>query len=283
MSPLSNLQNIKKTSLGVNKQFDLIIHNGRIDEYSSPGETIGPLIRDFYVIKYCSSGRGQIILNDVSYTINAGQCYVAMPGDVMTEIADVKDPWCQTWLTLYGTKASLYFNSIGISTKNPLFPWTANESFIKLLKNTIKICGDSCIVSELRRAAHAYHIFDWLTRRFTIQPTSIVNNYVDKAIYFMENNYSSDIKITDICAYLNLNRSYFFRIFKEKTHYSPQEYLIRLRMFKACELFSFPNATVASVANSLNCHPAVFFRHFKRIIGISPSEYKKKIWQQRLE
>ena len=56
----------------------------------------------------------------------------------------------------------------------------------------------------------------------------------------------------------------------------PQEYLTKLRMRKACELFSYPNATVSSVCNALNYEPSVFYRNFKRVVGKSPSEYRNQ-------
>lgn len=280
MPSSSSLQNVRKASLYMDKQFELIIHNGKMDGHWSPGEVIGPVIRDFYAIKYCTEGCGKIVLNDVSFFIKAGQCYVATPGDIMIEEADMQNPWSHTWITFNGIKAPMLFNNIGISVKNPVFSWLSNDEFLNLMNEAISICHDISESSELIRTAYAYHIFHALTNHFRNQTgikSSLVDNYVNQAIYFMETNYSSDIKISDIAANLGLNRSYFYTIFKEQTNLSPQEYLTRLRMSKACELFSFPNATVASVANSLNYQPSVFFKHFNRIVGMSPSKYKQNI------
>lgn len=277
-------QNVRKASLYMDKQFELIIHNGKIDAPWAPGDVIGPVIRDFYAIKYCTEGCGKIVLNDVSFPIKAGQCYVALPGDIMIEEADMQNPWSHTWITINGIKASVLFSSIGISSKNPVFDWSSNDAFLNLMKEAIASCIDISELSELSRTAYAYHIFHELTTYFRNQTgikSSLVDSYVNQAIYYMETNYSSNIKVSDIAAHLGLNRSYFYTIFKEQTNLSPQEYLTRLRMSKACELFSFPNATVASVANSLNYQPSVFFKHFNRIVGMSPSKYKQNISELR--
>lgn len=283
--PYLSDKHIRNVTLGITKQFDLILHNGMEELRWNPGDVIGPIIREYYVIKYCTAGKGTILVNDVPYCVKSGQCYVTPPGEVMVEIADEHDPWCHTWITINGIKVGKFLNSIGITAKTPIFTWEENKCFLKLMQNAISTCEDISQSTELRRIAHAYLIFDALSEYHRIHTShpelnNMTDDYINKSIYYMEMNYSNNIKISDVAAYIGLNRSYFFSIFKQQTHFSPQEYLTRLRMSKACELFSYPHSTVASVANSLNYEPSVFFRHFKRIVGISPSEYKKRVLEK---
>lgn len=280
--PYNTQKNVRNAVLGVSKQFDLILHNGMKEYICTPGEVIGPLIREFYVIKYCIAGHGKIVFDYGTFDIRAGQCFAVLPGQVMSEIADEADPWRHAWLTINGIRAGMLFKSVGITMKNPLFAWDSNPAFLSKMLDAIDVCTDMSEATELRRTAHAYLLFDALMdfmRRNHPEDSSEnqTDGYIKKAIYYMEMNYSSPIKVSDVAAHVGLNRSYFFSIFKDQVHLSPQEYLTRLRMRKACELFSYPDSTVTSVANSLGYEPSVFFRHFKRIIGQSPSEYKKRL------
>ncbi len=280
--PQNMQKNVRLAVLGIHKQFDLILHNGKKEYICTPGETIGPLIREFYVIKYCTAGRGQIIFDSTTFPIKAGQCFVGMPGQIMTEVADEEDPWRHVWVTISGLRVGMLFKSMGITAKRPIFPWSENQVVLSQMHNAVDVCTDISEASELRRAAHAYLLFDSLLTVMQrdhpeSSPENQTDEYIKKAMYYMEMNYSEPIKVSDVAAHIGLNRSYFFSIFKEQVHLSPQEYLTRLRMRKACELFTFPDATVTSVANALNYEPSVFFRHFKRIIGQSPSEYKRRI------
>ncbi|MEG2856991.1 MAG: AraC family transcriptional regulator [Clostridia bacterium] len=273
---------VRSASLGVSKQFDLILHNGSEEAVWPAGDTIGPIIRNYYVIKYCTSGRGKITLGDISYDIQAGQCYAVIAGEVMVETSDSDDPWSHTWVTINGLRAGMLLGAIGVTSKSPVFPWSSNNAFLDVITHAIRVCKDISEITEMRRIAHAFLIFDELYKYYRIlrsnsTPSNPIADYVTRAIYYMEMNYSTNLKITDVASYIGLNRSYFFSIFKEQTHMSPQEYLTRLRMSKACELFEYPNSTVTSVANSLGYEPSVFFRHFKRIVGISPSEYKHRL------
>ena len=102
------------------------------------------------------------------------------------------------------------------------------------------------------------------------------STYVNQALEYMEYNCNEKLTIADVAAHIGLTRSYFYTIFKAHTHMSPQQYLTKLRITKACELLSYPNSTVTSVANALGYDTSVFYRHFKEIIGYSPSEYKQR-------
>ena len=200
----------------------------------------------------------------------------------MVETADLHHPWSHVWLVFDGVRAAMLFMNLGISSKTPVFPWQSNSKLLKRFIHTIKACANPVEDTELRRITYAYLFLDELTAycsRYCTQPNlkSVEDKYIRDAIYFMESNCSSKLKIADVAAHVGLNRSYFYSVFKAHTNLSPQNYLTRLRMRKACELFSYPHATVASVANSLGYDPTAFYRHFKAIVGMSPSEYKTRI------
>lgn len=267
--------------LGISKQFDVILHNGRKDFKHDRGEVIGPLIREYAVIKYCTAGSGEISCDYGTFHVRAGQCFVVLPGQVMTEIADANDPWVHTWVTIGGIRTGMMFQSVGISPKSPLLPWESNPEFLKALQSAIDVYDYGSDESEFRRIGHAFLIFDQLAQYMrSINPAvseeSRTDIYVKKAVYFMETHCSEPINVTDVAEYLGITRCYLFSLFKAKMHMPPQEYLTKLRMQKACELFSYPNSTVSSVCNALNYEPSVFYRNFKRIVGKSPSEYRNQ-------
>lgn len=272
----------KTSAIDANKPYDLILYNAEHRMQCSPGEAIGPLIRTYYVFRYCTKGKGRVVLDSGEVEISAGQSFVISPGQVVTEIADENDPWELSWITLLGIRSGILLKNIGISPKNIMLPWDDGSDFLPCLEAAIDACTGISEESELFRTGHAYIFFgnliNFLRKNYPeYVPNFYSDDYIEKALQFMDLNYTKSIKVSDVAAHVGLNRSYFFTVFKNQLHLSPQEYLTRLRMQKACELFAYPDATVASVANSLNYEPSVFFRHFKRIVGISPSEYKKML------
>ena len=93
-----------------------------------------------------------------------GQCFVVLPGQVMTEIADESDPWEHTWVTIGGIRTGMMFQSVGISPKSPLLPWDSNPEFLKALRYAIDVYDRGSVESEFRRIGHAFLIFDMLAQ-----------------------------------------------------------------------------------------------------------------------
>ena len=99
---------------------------------------------------------------------------------------------------------------------------------------------------------------------------------VDRAVRFIEYNYMRKITVCDICGHLGLERSYFYRIFKNYTGSSPEQYLMKYRIKKACELLKLGKYTVTEVALYTGIQDIYYFsKLFKSVVGVSPSKYAK--------
>jgi len=102
------------------------------------------------------------------------------------------------------------------------------------------------------------------------------NKYINKAIQIMEENYSSNISINDICNLIYLSPCHFKRVFKDCTGQTPYQYLMRIRLEKAKEILREKNDSIEEVAKQCGfVNSGHFSTVFKRSMGMSPSEYRK--------
>lgn len=275
-------QNVKFSTTGIKRSHDFIMHNGGYDILTEERKTIGPLLRDYNVIRYCTSGSGILTLNGKTYNISEGQCYVILNGDVAIEAAAPGSTFSMAFITLIGIKAPSYLAQLGITSQQPIFCREKNPEFLKEMDDIINSVGDPCTETEFLRCSLAYRFIYALQKALAseVVPSDsdhLQEQYVEAALRFMEINYTKRISVSDIAAHIGINRSYFYSLFKRRTGLSPQEHLTRLRISKACDLFAYPNSTVVSVANALGLETSVFFRHFKRLTGKTPSEYKQTL------
>ena len=75
---------------------------------------------------------------------------------------------------------------------------------------------------------------------------------------------------------LGLDRSYLHRIFKAATGASPQEYLLDLRIRKACDLLQRTDLSVSIISRSVGYEDTLYFsRLFKKKKGVSPTGYRE--------
>ncbi|NLY42615.1 MAG: AraC family transcriptional regulator [Clostridiaceae bacterium] len=102
------------------------------------------------------------------------------------------------------------------------------------------------------------------------------NKYINKAIQFMHEYYSSNISINDICNLIYLSPCHFKRVFKECTGQTPHQYLTQIRIEKAKELLRIKENSMEEIAKLCGfINPGHFSTVFKRNLHMSPTEYRK--------
>lgn len=102
------------------------------------------------------------------------------------------------------------------------------------------------------------------------------NQYISKAILFMQEYYHANISINDICSLIYLSPCHFKRVFKEYTGQTPYQYLVGIRLEKARELLRAKEHSIEDTAKRCGfVNSGHFAVAFKRNVKMSPSEYRK--------
>jgi len=98
-----------------------------------------------------------------------------------------------------------------------------------------------------------------------------------KAIQYMEENLvRTDIRNQELAVLNHMSDNSFARLFREQTGKSPRQYLIRLRIEKACTLLHHYDPSIEQVAASCGFSDRYYFtKIFSRSMGISPGQYRK--------
>lgn len=109
----------------------------------------------------------------------------------------------------------------------------------------------------------------------SIRLNSCDENIQSAAGYILE-NFNKDITLTDTAEYVNMSSTYFSKKFKEVTGFGFKEYLLNLRIKKACELLLETKLSVTEIAYEAGFNDSNYFGDvFKKNKGISPMQYRK--------
>jgi two-component system response regulator YesN len=108
--------------------------------------------------------------------------------------------------------------------------------------------------------------------------TRKTHKVVDDIVGFLR-EYLSDPKLSlsGVAKEFHLNSSYLSRTFKQEIGYTFVEYLTKIRIEKACELFDTTDLMLYEVAEKVGIpDPNYFGKCFKKHVGMSVNDYKKR-------
>lgn len=238
----------------------------------------GPTIYKDYVMTFVLDGYGRYSTNGKTYELSPGKGFIITPGANTYYIADSKHPWEYIFVSFHGADASVLLQSVGLSQKNPVFFFDNNEEMRKLLDHTFSSAkSSSCLGYDT--IGYFYRCIASLAQCEKNHPGHSFSSeqYVSKALAYMDVNYPYNISISDIVTYVGIDRSYFYRLFRNELGYSPQQWLIQLRLKKAVAMLCNTELPITVIANSVGFYDASHFtRNFQKQYGCTPLEYRQK-------
>lgn len=239
-----------------------------------PCHSWGPAVRDHYLIHCVVSGHGTFSCRGKQYRLSAGDGFVVIPERIVSYAADKDDPWEYCWVGFNGADAKRLMEQTGLLEREPVFHYEDKE-LEELLMNICNLTG-SDPGSEARMESGLLTFLAALMDCFGKPATPHSNGYeyVQKAIKYIDYNYSGNISINNVAASAGISRSHLYRLFIQHVSMPPNEYLIRYRVSKAAALLETGRLTVGEAAYSTGFSDQLYFsRVFKKYMGMPPSRY----------
>jgi len=235
---------------------------------------VGPNVRTCWLIHLVVKGRGYYITNGKKYELNAGDIFVIFPN-----FTDEENPWSFYWFAFNGSLAAHYLKKMQLTIQNPVTPVKEYAEMAKAVDKLIRVTTPDSFRNSLFISAYLSEILGIMYQQLLSGGDTVSlagkRDYIEKAVLFIEYNYFKDIASVDVANYVNLERTYFSKIFKKETGLSPQKYIINYRIQQALKLLKTTDYSAAYIAQSVG-FPNInyFFRKFKSELGITPMEYR---------
>ena len=242
-------------------------------EICCPMHTFGPAIRQHYLIHYVTRGKGRLWMNDTCYVIEKDTMFLIRPGITCVYQADKDDPWEYCWICIDGYDVENMLNNSGFDKVNLLFFDKSNGEVRDAMLNFI-FYFSKYKNNEYMLLSRLYNIFGHMKIQMKKQQAKSI--HVERAIDYIYENYSKNISVTDIAEYLGIDRTYLYRLFKEKYDMSPQKYLLNFRLKTAMNKLEGGNMYIADIAYSCGFNDASAFCHqFKKVYKDTPLNYRR--------
>lgn len=251
-------------------------------EQCPPSMRIGPISRYHYIIHYVIKGKGTFEINNHTYHLTANQGFLIEPDILTTYESDNEDPWEYIWIGFVGSKAREYLDRANLSSNSPIFTYSKGNELEKCLATTVKNLtlrsnNDILLISNLYE--FMYLLVD-NNEKNSLPPAigDIQQSYMEKAMLYCENNFHTPITVQDVADYIKIDRTYLNKLFNEYINKSPKQFLMELRMNKACKLLLETNLDIYTIACEVGYkNQFQFSKIFKKYKTVSPSEYRRHV------
>lgn len=251
-------------------------------EHCVPGEYWGPGCKGRYVLHYVISGKGLLIVEGVRYPISAGDVFTIMKEDTVYYTSDSEDPLEYRWIGFSGIKAQSILHQTCFSASNPVCHNMDRDGFVDSALADFNHSIQKEKVSELELIGKLYLFLDGLILRCPKtsedKAVTIKQDYVQRCIRYIHDNYNRDCQINSIAKELGLSRAYLFKLFKKYVGFSPSEYLQELRMHHANSLIEQNIYSLDEVAQLVGYNSSAYFsKVYRSYYNVSPmSRHHKK-------
>lgn len=232
--------------------------------------SIGPMLRNSYIIHYVTKGRGYYN----GTLVEAGMGFLIYPGHIEHYWSDPESPWELLWVVSEDPNMEKLFQIFLADPETQVFSFDYMEAVCRTRDALCMIHNQ--VVSrasllELFLSVFKYH--DRTVIQQSGRPKSEL--YAEFAIRYIHENYQNILTIQSLTELLHISRPYLFRIFKDATGQAPKQYLSDYRLLQAKKFLTETSMTITEVANSVGFGDVLAFsKFFSEKTGGSPKSYR---------
>ncbi len=233
----------------------------------------------YFAIEFVAEGEGELSMNGQQYRLLPGSVFAYGPGIPFQIRSRGPKSLVKYFITFTGTSALQLSKSSGLIAKSPQqlvrTRWV-HDVYEQLLESGTyprRVARRHCLLLlrllALRLEADA--------RSFEETASTAFETYCRSRRY-IEENYRSLAGIREVAKACKIAPAYLSRLFQRFAQEGPYQFLVRLKMDCAADLFAKAELSVGDASQALGfTDPYHFSRVFKRVHGMSPRTFSRTV------
>ena len=243
--------------------------------YKTQNHEYGPEVRGHFLIVFVKEGNATILSEAPHIRLKTGAVFFMFPNHRIHYKVDPDCKWTILWVGVYGALVDSYVKMLGVTPENPVFYPQNPDKIEDVLNRIYDNSQNESISGKIKCISLVQSFFSKLFENFSEK--KIKNSHINEAVHLMRLNYNIGISVNDVAKKINIDRSYFTRIFKSEFGVTPGKWLNDFRLEKACEFLSLTDLPINEIANSVGIFDSLYFsRLFKKKYGLSPSQFRNQ-------
>ena len=235
-------------------------------------DTYNSIGRDDYFLIYVTDGVFNTKINDTVFHLNKGAVVLYPPKYKYHYWGEPPSKYLCAHFT--GSHVEKILTDLGF----PLEPYILEGAFSPKIKSLF----DKMVEKDITKAPFLQYSLSCLLEEIllTIAIERVKNSgyrTFKNSIKYIHANYTEKIKVPYLAQLEGLSNSRYITLFSKEMGKTPSEYILDLRLNRACDLLLTTNMEISAVGASSGYNDPYFFsKIFKKHMGLSPQEYRKK-------
>ncbi|MCK5824675.1 MAG: AraC family transcriptional regulator [Ichthyobacteriaceae bacterium] len=239
----------------------------------------GRVHEDFHLI-YITKGGGVYENESKSYNVIEGDIILIKSGEWHRYKPNLETGWHENYIGFNGDIAQHFVSKIGNYIKNPIISLGKNEEILGLFDKVFEIVDNEMPCYQLTASSFVIEIMSKIISNFKQRDYDLLGDktaeMINEVRFIIRDGVEQEFDFIEIAKDYNITYSYFRKVFKRHTGFSPLQYQINLRINLAKDLLKGSNKSVKEIAYTLGFKSTHYFsRIFKQKTDISPSEVRK--------
>lgn len=230
-----------------------------------------------YVLIYCVSGNGWYKVNNKKTALKANH-FALLPRKAHFGLGpDPSDQWSLYFVKFNGEIAESMFTYLlrDKNNKNMTTP-----PLVGRIAQFQDIMHHLELMDNMENLLYAnFRFYSFLgTFRLTVfnYRKKGVNNIIERCILYMKQHLNKNLTLDELAKEACVSASYLSSLFRQKTHYSPIQLFISLKIQRASQILRSTNTPIKLIAEELGYTDQYSFsRSFKQIMGTSPKKFRE--------
>ncbi|MCD8540853.1 MAG: AraC family transcriptional regulator, partial [Leadbetterella sp.] len=193
--------------------------------------------------------------------VNSGTVILLFPEEWHTYKPSGETGWDTYWIGFNGDNMLKLLKNNFFSPRHPILKIGFMEQIILLFKQGIEIANYQKTSYQQVLAGITSLMLGslyYLEKNNSFRDKDIISQ-INKARMIMRENTDQDISPEAIAQRLNLSYSWFRRVFKQYTGFSPAQYQMEIRLQKSKEFLTGTNMPIKEIAYELNFESLSYF------------------------
>lgn len=229
---------------------------------------------------HCAEGRGWCELDGVRHPVGPNNLLVIPDRCPHAYGADTDNPWTIEWFHAVGIGVPELLRRMGVGRRAPVLALRPGAWDSSLFEEALSGLETRFTHSHL---VHSALTLSHLLARMIIRQKEDVADpsspaaRLEKVAVFLRENPARSPGVSEMASMAGFSPSHFTALFLKHTGHPPNDYLIRARIDRACQLLDLTRLRVKEIATQVGYADTYYFsRVFKKTTACSPKAYRAR-------